>query len=129
MSDAAATIEDNDDDILTQGPPCDGNWDTHPMGLAIITALKTVYDPEIPVNVHDLGLIYRVDISPDNTVEIDMTLTAPGCPVAEEMPGMVGGALDYMTDRLKEVKVEIVWEPPWTMDRMSEIARIELGMF
>ena len=129
MSDATATIEDNDDDILMQSPPCDGNWDTHPMGLAIITALKTVYDPEIPVNVHDLGLIYRVDISPDNTVEIDMTLTAPGCPVAEEMPGMVGGALDYMADRLKEVKVKIVWEPPWTMDRMSEIARIELGMF
>ena len=127
MSDAVIT--DEDDDILLQGPPCAGNWNTHPLGPEIITALKTVYDPEIPVNVHDLGLIYRVDILDDLVVEIDMTLTAPGCPVAEEMPGMVGGALDGMRDKLKDVGVAIVWDPPWTMDRMSEVARIELGMF
>ncbi|MCP1335703.1 SUF system Fe-S cluster assembly protein [Futiania mangrovi] len=128
MTDAAtASTADSDDDEFG-GPVISGNVGDHPMGRKVITALRTVYDPEIPVNILDLGLIYRVDIDEANNVEVDMTLTAPGCPVAGEMPGMVSAALDPV-EGLGDVKVEIVWDPPWTQDRMSEIARIELGMY
>ena len=95
---------------------------------AIIEALRTVYDPEIPVSLYDLGLIYDIVISPAGKVDIVMTLTAPGCPVADILPVEVADkarAVPGVTD----VHVELVWDPPWTPDRMSEAARLELGMF
>ncbi len=94
----------------------------------IIAALKTIYDPEIPVDIYELGLIYRIDIADDRTVTIDMTLTAPGCPVAGEMPGWVQKAVGEV-EGVKEVKVNLVFDPPWDMSRMSDEARLALNMF
>ena len=93
----------------------------------IVEALRGVYDPEIPVNIYDLGLIYKVDISDSGTVNIDMTLTAPGCPVAETFPGIVEQTVESV-DGVTEAHVELVWDPPWTMDKMTEEARLELGL-
>jgi FeS assembly SUF system protein len=98
------------------------------MTNAIIEALKTVYDPEIPVDVYELGLIYKIDIGEDRNIEIDMTLTAPGCPVAGEMPVWVQNAVSAV-EGVQEVKVNMVFEPFWTPDRMSEEARVALNMF
>jgi len=92
----------------------------------IIGVLHGIYDPEIPVNIYDLGLIYEINISDDCMVHITMTLTAPGCPVAQTFPGTVADAIRSIQD-VKDVDVELVWEPPWTQERMSEIARIQLG--
>ncbi|WP_026784588.1 SUF system Fe-S cluster assembly protein [Pleomorphomonas koreensis] len=89
----------------------------------IISALKTVYDPEIPADIYELGLIYRIDIDDDRLVTIDMTLTAPGCPVAGEMPGWVENAVGVVPG-VYGVKVNMVFDPPWTPDRMSEEAQI-----
>ena len=94
----------------------------------LIAALKTVYDPEIPVDIFELGLIYRLDIDNDRNVEIDMTLTAPGCPVAGDMPGWVENAASSVPG-VGQVKVNLVFDPPWDMSRMSEAARLELNMF
>ena len=94
----------------------------------LITALKTVYDPEIPVDIYELGLIYNVDIIDNKTVEIKMTLTAPGCPVAEEMPGWVETAVKTV-DGVEDVNVEMVFDPPWDMSLMSEEARLTLNMY
>ena len=94
----------------------------------VVEALKQVYDPEIPVNIYDLGLIYQIDIGDDGAIAIDMTLTTPGCPVAETFPGMV----EYEVSQVEGVKsaaVEIVWDPPWTQDRMTEAAKLELGLW
>lgn len=91
-------------------------------------ALKTVYDPEIPVDIYELGLIYEYDIGSDGAVDIKMSLTAPACPVAGEMPGMVAQAVAGV-DGFGEVKVELVWDPPWTKDRMSEEAKVALDMW
>ncbi len=99
-----------------------------PLSAAIVEALRTVYDPEIPVNIYELGLIYKIEIGVGGKVAIDMTLTAPACPVADILPGEVedkARAVPGVTD----VHVELVWDPPWTPDRMSEAARLELGMF
>jgi FeS assembly SUF system protein len=95
---------------------------------AIVEALKTVYDPEIPVDIYELGLIYEFDLSDSGQVRILMTLTTPGCPVAGEMPGMVAEAVAAL-DGAGEVEVELTWDPPWTPDKMSEDARMLLGMF
>ena len=94
----------------------------------IVAALREVYDPEIPVNIYDLGLIYRIDCDELGVVEIDMTLTAPGCPVAQTFPGTVEAAVQNV-DGVATAEVELVWEPPWTPDRMSEAAKLELGFF
>jgi len=94
---------------------------------AVIEALKTVYDPEIPVNIHDLGLIYGVKIDERGGVKIDMSLTAPGCPVAGELPGWVADAVSGV-EGIGEVEVTLVWEPGWTPERMSEDAKLALGM-
>lgn len=94
----------------------------------IIAALKTVYDPEIPVDIYELGLVYRIDISDDRVITIDMTLTAPGCPVAGDMPGWVKKAVSEV-EGVKEVKVNLVFDPPWDMSRMSDEARLALNMF
>ncbi len=93
----------------------------------IISALRTVYDPEIPVNLYDLGLIYDIAISNNSRVAIKMTLTAPGCPVAGILPGQVQQAVQQVPG-VKEAKVELVWDPPWDQSRMTDEARLELGM-
>ncbi len=94
----------------------------------IIAALKTVFDPEIPTNIYDLGLIYGIDIKDDNHVDIQMTLTSPGCPVAQTFPGTVEQAVNLVPE-VNDCSVELVWDPPWTQERMSEVARLELGIF
>ena len=98
----------------------------HPLFDASIEALRSVYDPEIPVNIYDLGLIYTVKINDENEVDVVMTLTAPGCPVAGEMPGWVQEAISGVAG-IKTVDVSLVWEPPWGMEMMSDEARLELG--
>ena len=95
---------------------------------AVIEALKTVHDPEIPVNIYDLGLIYDLEIEPGGPVLIGMTLTAPACPVAGEMPQQVAEAVAE-TEGVGEVQVTLTWDPPWTPERMSEDAKLALGMF
>ncbi|MEZ5811385.1 MAG: SUF system Fe-S cluster assembly protein [Rhizobiaceae bacterium] len=94
----------------------------------IIAALKTVYDPEIPADIYELGLIYRIDIEDDRSVRIDMTLTAPGCPVAGEMPGWVQNAVSAV-EGIGHVDVEMTFDPPWTPDRMSEEAQVAIGWY
>tara|TARA_B100000575_G_scaffold33965_1_gene22847 strand:- start:2309 stop:2668 length:360 start_codon:yes stop_codon:yes gene_type:complete len=94
----------------------------------LISALKTVFDPEIPVDIYELGLIYSIDIIENKTVEIKMTLTAPGCPVAEEMPGWVENAIKTVNG-VDDVIVEMVFDPPWDMSLMSEEARLTLNMY
>jgi FeS assembly SUF system protein len=96
------------------------------LGEKIVDALKTVYDPEIPVNIYDLGLVYTIEITPENDVNVAMSLTAPGCPVAGEMPGWVADAITPVPG-VRHVNVELVWEPQWGMDMMSDEARLELG--
>ncbi|MDB5592853.1 SUF system Fe-S cluster assembly protein [Enterovirga sp.] len=95
---------------------------------AIVAALKTVYDPEIPADIYELGLIYRVDIADDRHVAIDMTLTAPGCPVAGEMPIWVENAVTSVPG-VKDVTVNMTFDPPWDQSRMSDEARIALDMW
>ena len=119
--------------------PADGPRITPNVGAAIppeeveritadlIGALKTVYDPEIPVDIYELGLIYKVDINDERHVDVEMTLTAPGCPVAGEMPTWVEDAA-MKVDGVKSVKVNLVFDPPWTASRMSEEAKLELNM-
>ncbi|RFC64926.1 SUF system Fe-S cluster assembly protein [Mesorhizobium denitrificans] len=94
----------------------------------IISALKTVYDPEIPADIYELGLIYKIDIEDDRAVKIDMTLTAPGCPVAGEMPGWVENAVGAV-EGVSGVEVKMVFDPPWTPDRMSEEAQVAVGWY
>ncbi|MBM6595815.1 SUF system Fe-S cluster assembly protein [Microvirga sp. BT291] len=94
----------------------------------IIAALKTVYDPEIPSDIYELGLIYRVDIDDNRNVAIDMTLTAPGCPVAGEMPGWVENAVASVQG-VQNVQVNMVFDPPWDQSRMSDEARVALDMW
>jgi len=94
----------------------------------LVEKLKTVFDPEIPVDIYELGLIYKVDVSDDYVVAIDMTLTAPGCPVAGEMPDWVRDAVMTIPE-IKECKVDLVFEPPWDPSLMSDEAKLELNMF
>ncbi|MAU98433.1 MAG: SUF system Fe-S cluster assembly protein [Fulvimarina sp.] len=94
----------------------------------IIGALKTVYDPEIPADIYELGLIYKIDIDDERNVDVEMTLTAPGCPVAGEMPIWVENAVGSV-DGVGQVKVELVFDPPWTPERMSEEAQVAVGWF
>jgi len=98
----------------------------HPLYDQIVEACRSVYDPEIPVNIYDLGLIYTIDIANDNAVNITMTLTAPGCPVAGEMPGWVADAVEPLPG-VKHVDVAMTFEPQWGMEMMSDEARLELG--
>lgn len=98
----------------------------HPMYEQVVEACRSVYDPEIPVNIYDLGLIYTIEINAENEVRVIMTLTAPGCPVAGEMPGWVADAIEPLPG-VKQVDVDMTWEPQWGMDMMSDEARLELG--
>lgn len=94
----------------------------------MIAAIKTVYDPEIPVDIFELGLIYKIDIDDDRNIDIEMTLTAPGCPVAGDMPGWVHDAVATVQG-VQSVKVDLVFEPPWDISRMSDEAKISLNMW
>ncbi len=98
----------------------------HPLFPEIEAALRTIYDPEIPVNIYDLGLVYSIRVDAEGVVRIEMTLTAPGCPVAGEMPGWVVDAVEPLPG-VKQAEVELVWDPPWTMDRLTDEAKLELG--
>jgi FeS assembly SUF system protein len=98
----------------------------HPLYDQIVEACRSVYDPEIPVNIYELGLIYTIEISDDNAVRVTMSLTAPGCPVAGEMPGWLADAIEPIAG-VKQVDVVLTWEPPWGMEMMSDEARLELG--
>jgi len=99
-------------------------WDLKPR---IVEALKTVYDPEIPVNIYDLGLVYALEIYDGGRVRILMTLTTPGCPVAQDFPGVVAQAVKSVPG-VSDCQVELVWEPPWSMERMSVGDRLRLGL-
>ena len=103
---------------------------TQPPGIEeqIIEALKTIYDPEIPVNIYELGLIYEVDVDAQGNAHVLMTLTAPGCPVAGSMPGWVQQAVEQVPG-VESADVELAWEPPWTPEMMSMRAKLELNMF
>jgi FeS assembly SUF system protein len=94
----------------------------------IVTAIKTVYDPEIPADVYELGLIYRIDIADDRSVNVDMTLTTPNCPSAQELPTMVENAVSSVPG-VGPVAVKVVWDPPWEPSRMSDEARVVLNMW
>ena len=93
----------------------------------VIEEIKKIYDPEIPVNIYELGLIYKIDIDEKNNVNIDMTLTSPNCPVAESLPNDVKEKVKKV-EGVSDVKLELVWEPPWTKDMMSEAAKLELNL-
>ena len=93
----------------------------------IITEVKKIYDPEIPVNIYELGLIYDIIIEKDNDVKINMTLTTPNCPVAESLPNQVKENI-MKVEGVSEVKLNLVWEPPWDKDRMSDAAKLELNL-
>jgi FeS assembly SUF system protein len=99
----------------------------HPLYDDVVAACRTVFDPEIPVNIYDLGLVYSIRIDGEGNVQVDMTLTAPGCPVAGEMPGWVADAIEPVPG-VKTVDVQMVWDPPWGMENLSEEARLELGL-
>ncbi len=93
----------------------------------VIEEIKKIYDPEIPVNIYELGLIYKVEVNKENKVNIDMTLTSPNCPVAESLPKEVKDNI-MNVDGVSDVELNLVWEPPWDKDRMSEAAKLELNL-
>lgn len=102
--------------------------ETERLGIEIVAALKTVFDPEIPADIYELGLIYKVDIKDDRSVDVEMTLTTPNCPAAAELPTMVENAVASVAG-IGLVNVNIVWEPAWTPERMSDEARLVLNMW
>lgn len=105
----------------------EGRSEAAGLEAAVIDALRTVYDPEIPVNIYDLGLIYDLDVDEQGAVAIRMTLTAPGCPVAQTFPCTVECAVREVPG-VTDAKVELVWDPPWSYDRMSDAVKLQLGM-
>jgi len=116
-----------DSQAKLQGTPLiEPSTTDHPLYDGVVEACRTVFDPEIPVNIFDLGLVYTIKINDENDVKIIMTLTAPGCPVAGEMPGWLYDAISPVAG-IKSVDVELTWEPQWGMDMMSDEARLELG--
>ena len=118
MTDTAGKIEG--------APLIEPSTTEHPLYESVVEACRTVFDPEIPVNIYDLGLVYTININDENDVKVIMTLTAPGCPVAGEMPGWVVDAVNPVAG-VKSVDVDLTWEPQWGMDMMSDEARLELG--
>jgi FeS assembly SUF system protein len=127
----------SEDSVTTPPPAVHGAWtpegETPPPAPAvseeaIIGVLKSVYDPEIPVDIYELGLIYAVEIADDGVVKVEMTLTTPSCPAAQDLPGQVEEAV-RLVPGVTDVKVEVVWDPPWDPSRMSEDARLALNMY
>ena len=109
-------------------PPQHTSIADHHLAVPIVGALKEVFDPEIPVNIYDLGLIYRLDVAPCGAVSVDMTLTVPNCPVADTMPEMVREAV-LTVDGVTTCEVSLVWEPRWDPSKMSEVARLALDIY
>lgn len=106
----------------------DSAQETNDLEIKVVEVLRTVYDPEIPVNIHELGLIYEVNTDEQKgSVDIKMTLTSPACPVAGSLPGEVETKVKEIAE-VKEAKVELTWEPPWSQDMMSEAAKLQLGL-
>ena len=105
----------------------DAKPDRDAVQLAIIETLRGIYDPEIPVNVYDLGLIYKVELDDDMNAAVDMTLTTPGCPVAQTFPGMIENAV-AQTPGVNSAEVELVWDPPWSPDILSDEVKLQLGI-
>jgi FeS assembly SUF system protein len=114
--------------VLDQTPADAPVIDNETLMEQVLDAIRTVYDPEIPVNIWELGLVYRVDVDSERNVQVDMTLTAPSCPVAGEMPMQVQQVIENL-DAVKSCKVELVWEPSWHPGMMSDEARVALDMF
>jgi FeS assembly SUF system protein len=114
--------------VLDQTPSDAPVIDNETLMEQVLDAIRTVYDPEIPVNIWELGLVYRVDVDSESNVQVDMTLTAPSCPVAGEMPMQVQQVIENL-DAVKSCKVELVWEPSWHPGMMSDEARVALDMF
>jgi FeS assembly SUF system protein len=127
MREKIGDIQSLGDKPATAGVVCETSADQKELEVKVIAALQTVYDPEIPLNIYDLGLIYRLVIAPSNAVKIEMTLTAPGCPVAGDIVAAVKRKVEAIAE-VPKAEVELVWDPPWTRDRLSEAARLELGM-
>jgi FeS assembly SUF system protein len=127
----AHTLFDRADAILADDPATRAERDrlaeVNELGQKIVDALKTCYDPEIPVNIYELGLIYKVDVEDDNKVLVDMTLTSPNCPVAESLPIEVQEKVKGV-DGVTGCEVNLVWDPPWHPSMMTEEAQLELGM-
>jgi FeS assembly SUF system protein len=131
MADLAENVETLPEEALSpsaEETPLDTGLDTGEVENNIVEALKSVYDPEIPVNIYELGLIYDVNIEADGKVEVKMTLTSPGCPVAGSLPGEVQSKVEGVPG-VASAHVELVWDPVWNPSMMSEAARLELGMF
>ena len=126
------TLTANTPTLAEGGTPVEGSnlskEELEQMTADIVAALKTVYDPEIPADIYELGLIYKIDISDERDVTVDMTLTAPGCPVAGEMPIWVENAVASVAG-VGQVKVNLTFDPPWDQSRMSDEARLALNMF
>ena len=108
-------------------PPPETPAEPVPLPERIVDVIRTCYDPEIPVNIHELGLIYGIDVSESNAVTIRMTLTSPACPAAGSLPPEVERKVRGLAE-VTDVKVQVVWDPPWTPDRMTEAARLQLGL-
>jgi FeS assembly SUF system protein len=125
---SAATARGGLAGVEPQAPPALANDELERLTAAIVGALKTVYDPEIPADIYELGLIYKIDIDEARNVTVEMTLTAPGCPVAEDMPQWVENAIAAIPG-VGQVTVKLTFDPPWDQSRMSEEARLALNMF
>lgn len=124
MSREAAGVNGDTDDLRSPVPGPGSRTELH---AKVIATLKQIYDPEIPVNIHDLGLIYSVTVQDDDSVDVLMTLTAPGCPVAQTFPGNIEETVRRV-DGVNGCRVELTWEPAWTRERMSDDARLLLGI-
>lgn len=114
-------------DIANNDNPKNLTVDNAALIADVINALRTIYDPEIPVNIYDLGLIYNVNIDAEQNVHIQMTLTTPGCPVAATFPGTVEASVNEVAG-VNSTTVELVWDPPWDREKMSEAAKLQLGL-
>jgi FeS assembly SUF system protein len=128
MSDDAPTAEKPAINAAVAAPAALPEGEITKLTDDIVSALKTVYDPEIPADIYELGLIYKIDIADDRGVKIDMSLTSPNCPSAQELPIMVENAVSSVTG-VGPVKVDVVWDPPWDPSRMSDEARLVLNMW
>ena len=126
-TEAPAAAERTQENAEVVGSPAMPQAELNKLTDDIIAGLKTVYDPEIPADVYEIGLIYKIDIGDDRAVKIDMSLTSPNCPSAQELPIMIENAVSSVPG-VKETKVTVVWDPPWDPAKMSDEARLELGM-
>lgn len=125
---SAATTPEQVDEVVVQSPePVAYSSVVEALHARIVTVLKTIRDPEIPVNIYDLGLVYGIDVEPSGSVNVAMTLTAPACPVAGALVREVATKVGHVLG-VTEARVKLVWEPPWTMDRMTEEAKLDLGL-